>query len=288
MSVKKVLQRTGIVLVSIILLVVLTIYAWSSVVLNKKYDVPLTDMPIPTDSASVAEGARLTRIAHCGDCHNENLTGKVFAEIPPSLATLVAPNLTKMIPSYSNAELIRLLRYGVKKNGHTLYIMPSYMYHELKEESLAKIIAHLRTLKPQPDAPGLPNKSSYALLGRFLITQNKVPAVADLIQPNSKGRYVDCDTTPVSFGRYLAASSCSACHGRELKGEPNLGPDLIIAASYSREDFFKLIRTGVALGNRKLGLMSEVTKDYLSYMNDKEIESIYEYLQTKPTLAQAK
>jgi len=70
-----------------------------------------------------------------------------------------------------------------------------------------------------------------------------------------------------------------------LKGEEHLGPDLIIAASYSKEDFFKLIRTGVALGNRKLGLMSEVTKNYLSYMNDKEIESIYEYLQTKPTLA---
>jgi mono/diheme cytochrome c family protein len=258
-----------------------TIYIWSTVILNKTYNIPLAAVHIPKDSASIIEGARLVHIAHCGGCHGDNLTGKVFEDVKP-LATLVAPNLTRVIPTYSNEEIKRLLRYGVKKNGHSLYIMPAFMYHELKEESVSKIIAYLRTLKPVQN-PGLPNESSFKFLGRLLLIRGKITPIADMIAPNTEGKYVHCDTTQVSFGQYLAMSTCTACHGIDLKGVEGLGPNLIIAAAYKKEDFFKLIRTGVALGDRKLSLMSEVTKNYLCHLNDKEINSIYAYLKTKPT-----
>ena len=119
--------------------------------------------------------------------------------------------------------------------------------------------------------------------------QGKMNRIADLIVPNTEGKYVHCDTIGVSFGQYLAISTCTACHGIDLKGIEGLGPDLVIASSYKKSDFFKLIRTGVALGDRKnIGLMSDVTKDYLCHLNDHEIESIYAFLQTRPTQSKSK
>lgn len=289
MTIKKIIKTTAITLVSLIVVALGTLYLWSTIVLNKTYDIPLTEVHIPNDSVSIVEGARLAHIAHCGDCHGEHLTGAVFPDIPPKIATLVAPNLTNVIPTYSNAEIERLLRYGVKKNGHSIYVMPAFMYHELKEESVCKIIAYLRTLKPESNSPGLPSQSSFTLLGRLLLIQGKVTPIASMIKPNTEGEYVHCDTTGVSFGRYLAMSTCTACHGPDLKGFEGFSPNLIIAASYKKEEFFKLIRTGVALGDRKnIGLMSNVTKNYLSYLNDHEIDCIYAYLQTKPTQSTTK
>lgn len=281
MTTKTIIKKIALTLVLLIVVAVATIYIWSTVILNKTYDIPLTAVHIPFDSASVTEGERLVHIAHCGDCHGDHLTGKVFEDAKP-LATLVAPNLTQVIPAYSNEEIERLLRYGVKKDGHSVYIMPAFMYHELKEESVSKIIAYLRTLSPVQNAD-LPAKSSFKLLGRLLLIRGRITPIADMIQLGTEGKYIHCDTTFVSFGRYLAISTCTACHGKDLKGVEGLGPDLIIAAAYKKEDFFKLIRTGVALGDRKLGLMSNVTKNYLCHLNDREINCIYAYLQTKPT-----
>jgi len=284
MTKRKIIKTTGLTLVGLIVLVLVVIYTWSTVFLNKTYSIPLSEISIPHDAASIAEGGRLVHIAHCGDCHNDHLTGHVFEAIPKNIATLVAPNLTQKVPTYSDAELVRLLRYGVKKNGHSILIMPAFMYHELKKESIGKIIAYLRSLPRQPTPPDVPSSSSYTFLGRLLLVQGKVERIADMIQPNTEGKFVHFDTTAVSFGRYLAMSTCTSCHGVDLKGVPDLGPDLVIAASYGKSDFFKLIRTGVALGDRKnIGLMSDVTKDYLSHLNDHEIESIYAFLQTRPT-----
>lgn len=282
MKKKILLKKIAFVLVSLIIVILAVIYTWSTIILNKTYSVPLKDVNIPDDSASIAEGARLTLIAHCGDCHGKHLTGQVFEDAKP-LATLIAPNLTQVIPTYSNSEIKRLLRYGVKKSGQSVFIMPAFMYHELKEESVDKIIAYLRTLKPEPGAPDLPAKSSYKFLGRLLLVLGKVGPIADMIPPNTEGKYIHHDTSSVSYGQYLAMSTCTSCHGPELKGEEGFTPDLIIAAAYKKEDFFKLIRTGTALGDRKLDLMSSITTNYLSHLNDKEINSIYAYLQTKPT-----
>src|SRR5665213_917958 len=276
MTKRKIIKTTALTLVVLIVVTLAVIYTWSTIILNKTYDVPFIAVNIPHDTASIKEGGRLAHIAHCGDCHGEHLTGAIFLDVDPKIATMVAPNLTHVIPTYSNEEIERLLRYGVKKNGHSIYIMPAFMYHELKEESVSKIIAYLRTLKPQPNSPGLPSKSSYTLLGRLQLIQGKAIPIASMIKPNTEGEYVHCDTTQVSFGRYLAMSTCTACHGTDLKGFEGFSPNLIIAASYKKEEFFKLIRTGVALGDRKnIGLMSDVTKNYLSYLNDHEIECIY-------------
>src|SRR5687767_7428960 len=97
-------------------------------VLKKTYDVPLTPIPVPTDSASLAEGKRLATVRGCyGGCHgSKGLEGEVFF-VEPGVARLVAPNLTKVVRQYSDAELERAIRHGVQRDGRSVFAMPSDM-----------------------------------------------------------------------------------------------------------------------------------------------------------------
>ena len=52
----------------------------------------------------------------------------------------------------------------------------------------------------------------------------------------------------------------------------------MIAPAYSPETFRRLLRTGKALGERELKLMSSIARDDLSYLSDEEIEQIYRFL----------
>ena len=281
MKKKTYLKRIVIYLILLIVIALATVYIWSAVILNKTYDIPLSEVHIPNDTASIQEGERLVHIAHCSDCHGEHFTGAVFAK-EAHVVELVAPNITRVIPTYSNAELERLLRHGVKKNGHSVYEMPADMFSQLKEESIGKMIAYFRTLRPLPDT--LHNvATNFQCLGRLILIQGKITPIADLIKFNAPRLYIPHDTSQISFGKYLAMTTCTSCHGENLKGEEEFTPDLVIAATYTKEDFFKLIRTGVALGDRKLGLMTKIATNNLKYLNDNEINSIYAYLETKPT-----
>jgi hypothetical protein len=44
------------------------------------------------------------------------------------VARLVAPNVVRAIKAYSNPELARLLRHGVRPNGSGVVVMPSSMF----------------------------------------------------------------------------------------------------------------------------------------------------------------
>src|SRR5690606_27824630 len=102
-------------------LVVLTgagLFASSSMKILKKYDVPLTELPIPNDSATIARGKHLaTAIGKCVDCHMADFGGSNFID-DPALGTVPASNLTRggVGALYTDAELIRAIRHGVKRD----------------------------------------------------------------------------------------------------------------------------------------------------------------------------
>lgn len=274
MKKKNYIKRIGFYIAILIVLVLATVYIWSTLILDKTYDVPLSEVHIPNDSASLIEGKRLTQIEHYSDCHGARLSGGVIGKF-------IAPNLTEIVPTYSDPELKRLLEYGVKKDGHSVYEMPIFMYHQLQDESFAKIIAYLRTIQPLPSTPGIPAKNTYAFLRRLKLIKGRI--TPEMVKPDVPRPYLHYDTTQVAFGKYLAMTTCTSCHGENLKGIKGFSTDLVIAAAYPKEDFFKLLRTGVALGDRKLGLMTKIATNNLQYLNDNEINSIYAYLKTKPT-----
>ena len=281
MTKKTIFKRITYSVISLIVLALAIVFIWSTLILNKTFNVPLAEVAIPNDTTSINEGHRLVQIAHCSDCHGEHFTGNVFVKIN-HVAEIVAPNITKVIPTYSNPELERLIRHGIKKNGHSVLIMPSFMYYQLKKETVEKIIAYLRTLHLEPDTLN-EAKTNFDFLGRIALIQKKIIPVASMIDHHSPRKYIHYDTTQVSFGKYLAMTTCTSCHGMDLKGVVGLGPNLIIAASYKREDFCKLLHTGIALGGRNLDLMSRVAKNNLCHLNENEMNCIYAYLKTKPT-----
>jgi cytochrome c553 len=88
-----------------------------------------------------------------------------------------------------------------------------------------------------------------------------------------------------SYGRYLARSACAGCHGTNLRGTsaPEPSPGLQVVAAYPAEAFTELMRTGVPLGGRNLGMMREVARDNLSSMTDVEIAALYSYLHELPS-----
>ena len=86
MTKRKIIKTSALILVGVIVLILGVIYAWSAIYLNKTYSIPLSEIAVPRDTASITEGERLVHIAHCGDCHNENLTGGVFDNIPKNVA----------------------------------------------------------------------------------------------------------------------------------------------------------------------------------------------------------
>jgi hypothetical protein len=69
----------------------------------------------------------------------------------PMIAHVVAPNLTAAVHKYSDAELVAIIRNGVRPGGRSLLIMPSDVFVVLTDEDLGRIIAFLKSL---PSVPG--------------------------------------------------------------------------------------------------------------------------------------
>jgi hypothetical protein len=51
-----------------------------------------------------------------------------------------------------------------------------------------------------------------------------------------------------------------------------------VVPAYSLTEFKTLLSTGVAIGGRKLGLMTEMAQSGLSYLRDDEVAELHAYL----------
>ena len=120
-------------------------------------------------------------------------------------------------------------------------------------------------------------------IGRFGRATGKFRMAAQLIADASPLPAATGDQA--TQGRYLAKVVCSGCHGSDLRGDSTpdfTSPDLRIVAAYSPEAFAALMRTGMALGDRKLGLMREVALTHFVLFTDAEIAALYRYLHALP------
>ena len=267
--------------VALALLAVVTVYVMSARILARTYDVPASAVAVPTDSASMAEGARLARLRGCFGCHMENLGGGLFVD-DPMLARLAAPNLTRAVRQYDLPDLVRILRHGVYPNGRSVIAMPSEMFNGLADSDLGKIIAAIRAA---PQTTGQDREFRPGPLGRLgLVLGEFKPAAAMIDHTTSPSAVPPAEA--LAFGRYLALTICSECHGLDLNGQPGddqgLPPDLRIAAAYAPDQFVQLMRTGIGLGERELGLMTEVARGRFVHFTDTEIGALHAYLKTLP------
>jgi mono/diheme cytochrome c family protein len=249
-------------------------------VFQRAYDVPRVSLTIPTDAAAIAEGRRLATIRGCfGGCHGKEAEGKVMFD-KPMIAHIVAPDLTRAVRKYSDADLAAAIRHGVRPSGRSMIAMPSEAFVALSDEDLGRIIAFLKSLPPT-QGPG-PDVSA-GPLGRLGLVTGRFKVVAQLVAEGIPPPEVKVEQG--TQGRYLARTTCAQCHGTDLRGASNpsfTAPDLRVVKSYSADAFTQLLRTGAAIGGRTTEVMSEWSRGHLSQLNDSEITALHRYLQALP------
>ena len=233
-------------------------------------------------TALLAHGERLSHVLGCRGCHTETLEGHWFNDDAPELGKLYASNLTRVIPTMTDAQLTTLLRTGVHPTRGDLWIMPSEVFQRLSDADMKALIAHLRTVKPSgaPTPPPTFTDKATAMIA----TGELKPVAAYLAEYRSK-LPVDVGGQH-AFGRYIAGATCAECHGPDLKGLADFGPgistpDLDIAGSYTDAELTTLLTIGKGKGKPDLGLMSEVGKGHFSYLTTNERAAVNGYLNAR-------
>ena len=248
------------------------IYGVSAWEMNARHEVAGPALRVTPAASMAAEGGRLAHVNACYGCHGDDLAGHLFVD-RFYIGRLSAPNLTRILPHYSDQQIADVIREGVRADGTGVVFMPSHALVRLADADVAAMIAHFRTVEPRSDAAQDP---SFGPLLRALVVAGALPiepAVVDRSQLGPSQR-------PAALGPYLARTTCAMCHGNDLHGETRTeAPNLFaVAPAYSLAEFKTLLSTGVAIGGRKLGLMTEMAQGGLKYLRDDEVASLHAYL----------
>ena len=284
MKARRVLKWLGIAIGSIVglaLLAVTIIYVLIGRDLSRTFDVATTEVNVPDDLAAVAEGERIGRIRGCYGCHGSDLAGEVFFEFPDG-SRLLTPDLAVAAQKYSAAELLRVIRHGIRPDGTSVIIpMPSAMYSNLSDDDVGAIIAWLQSLPPR-DNPWTRNEfGPIARLMLMYFRQEQGTILSAELIDHESSRSAPSPDSPEDLGKYIAATTCTECHGADLMGSfDGAFPPLTIVAAYSLEDFTTLMRTGVPIGDRELDLMARVSVERFAYLTETETEALHIYLKT--------
>lgn len=238
---------------------------------------PLVEVAVPGDSAAVAEGERLAWLHGCHGCHADSLQGKVFLD-EPRVMRLVAPNVTRVIRSYSDAELARLIRHGVTRTGRAVLTMPSAGFYHLSDADLGRLVAYLRTVPPHT-ATWPPTE--LRVLAKLAVVRGQVPTDAGTMDHEAPRVGASGDTSVVSLGRYRATTICTECHGLDLRGQDQ-APGLMGALGYTLPQFTALLLDGRSRDGRDLGLMATTARRRFSRLRAAEIAGLWGYLRTLP------
>ncbi|HEU4624580.1 MAG TPA: cytochrome c [Steroidobacteraceae bacterium] len=255
------------------------VYALAEREIRRQYDVPLANIVVPHDAESIAKGKRLATIYGCfNSCHGDRMQGLTLVD-EPGIARINAPNLTRVVREYTDAQLERLIRHGVKRDGTSTWLMPSPMFSHMSDEDLGDVIAFVRS---SPVLDGPMREVNVRMLGRIGIVTGKFKPLASTIARGEHHPATTDRSDPLTFGRYVVMTTCTECHGQDLQGTDFAkAPSLVVTAGYSEAAFRHLMKTGIGIGDRKLGLMAEVSETRFANFTEEELQAVQTYLGTR-------
>lgn len=302
-KIKKILKWTGLVL----LFIILGVTATTAFRQNLKYEAPYPEVHASKDSAIIERGKQLVfGPGHCTDCHSTVNTDSMFAlgldvpligghkfELPIGniYSRNITPDKETGIGRYTDPELARALRYGVRPNGTAMFdFMP---FHNTSDEDLTAIISYLRAQKPvRNEVPEHDFNPIGMVIKAFLLKP---------VGPDGEVlKSVKRDST-AEYGKYLANSvaNCGGCHtNRDLMtgafiGEPYAGgptfetpgkvpltpPNLTTDSSsrifgWTQQNFIDRVRMGKLIDH------SHMPWNSYKRMSDEDLKAIYKYLKT--------
>jgi hypothetical protein len=237
------------------------------------------------------------------------MSGGMDFELPFGIA--YAPNITPDeetgIGNYTDQEIARAMRYGVKRNGQALIdFMPFY---DLSENDMTAIISYLRYSEPVKNKRP---ENTWNFMGKAVLAFGLIKPMGDGNVPAAP----EPDST-VAYGRYLAESvaNCKGCHtnrnmmtgafigpayagqfamevfdnsGKIVKGKhlvsPNITPDPETGriTFWDEEVFINRFRAGAAIPG------TPMPWGPYSRMTDLELKALFKYLHSlEPVYAQS-
>jgi mono/diheme cytochrome c family protein len=268
-------------------------------------DAPLPPLQADRSPAGLARGAAIFH-STCEVCHrapgSERVSGAPVTDAPAFLGSFHAANITAHptagIGSYRDAELARLVRYGVNRHGHRT-LMPTYA---MGDADVAALLGFLRSDDPlfRADAT-VPPRSRLSALGKAVLVLSGMAEVPD--RP-ALGIPVPAKQATPEYGRYLAVAvfDCIGCHSpgfgakqpdaedafvggfefQDPSGHPvvsrNLTPHETGIAHYSRDDLARALKSGL----RPDGSVLSAPMPLFRGLEDVEIDALYAYLRSLP------
>ena len=232
---------------------------------------PIFAPGIPADASSITRGEHLVATLGCRGCHGVDLEGA------PMWGYAVAPNLPALVRERGVAAFEAALRHGIGSDGRAMYSMPSFSFIRLRDEDVTAIAAYLvsapvrRVELPEPRLP-------WRI--RLALARGDDKPVAGFLPLVPPLRHAGEDTA-LARGEYIAMTTCIECHGFRLRGDDLFGsntPDLIVIAGYDEAAFTTLMRTGKALGDRELPMMSGVARGRFAHFTDAEVRDVFTFL----------
>jgi len=228
---------------------------------------------ISTDADAIARGDHLVRTRGCRGCHGDDLQGQAM------WGYAVAPNLAAYARKHDAAVFEAALRHGIGADGVAMYSMPSYNFKLLRDADVADIYAYLRSVAARQRA--LPS-SRLPWSVRWNLARGDDKAIAGFLDLVPPLRHTADKDPRMQRGEYLAMTTCNECHGFGLRADSPFGdetaPDLVVVAGYDEATFTHLMRTGKALGERELPMMSGVARGRFAHFTDEEVKDVYTFL----------
>jgi Cytochrome c len=322
------------VLARAFLLLAFTVLVIGSVVVGiaarrvgRTYDLPPPPIVRATASAEIARGKRLF-LTNCLDCHAEPDTrgatgvgsptaiasaggrrplGARVTGAPEFLGEIWAPNLTgdpgTGIGNWTDGEVARLLRNGVRRDGHYAGSMPRFA--RLADQDVAAVIGFLRSDDPlvAPVQNQVP-RSGLGLAGTLAL------AFAAGVDTRGDAHVPMPPREPTAaYGLYLAATiyGCVDCHTdgfrttdenlrspgllagglflRTPRGDPiysaNLTPDPETGiGKWTAADLARALTTGIG----PTGLPLRAPMPVFRYIDAVEADALFAYLRSVPAI----
>lgn len=277
---------------------------------------PPSDEKIAATPERRARGQYLAEaVLSCFDCHSERREN-IYA-MPPILETrgsgapcinrICPPNITPDpktgIGAWSDGELMRAIREGVKKDGSAIFpLMPYHFYRALSDEDVRALVVYLRSI---PAIEKLRARTEVDFPLDITIKFEPRPLEGPVAGPSTGDS--------VALGKYLAEiGGCRGCHtpvdekrhlipGRDFAGGQEFPLD--VGMSVKSTNLTRDVKTGIGAMSkeqfvarfkafedpaaaREVPIDRNTVMPWLSYgrMTGEDLSAIYEYLQTLPPI----
>ena len=264
----------------------LYVYFATTRMFDQRYPVVASAITPSAGPEAIARGKALADRTGCTDCHKADLRGGLFHDGGLLEGRYYASNLTRKAQIYSDEDLVRIVRAGVRPDGRGVNAMPSSAFVDLTDREMADIIAFVRSV-PAGGADAPDHHIGPVDRWKFLTAAPEFEPAVSYVEKERHKQPADAGPQH-AFARHQTSIICRECHGGDLKGGEGdaPAPDLVVATAYGLPQFTRLLRAGIGVDGKEHGLMTSVATGRLYHLTDPEIAGIHGYLLARAALPQ--